>query len=212
MRVPISESMLLGHALAAMSHELKNVLAISGEGAGLMEDILEIAEEQNCSLPENMSKRFNKALLSIKEQVARGHRLTTDMNRLAHFPDTRLEPQLPLTDIGETAALAMRLTARRANQGKVAFQQPGTTGLSLPADPQLCLAAILALLEWALETAAPDSTLAAETIDGTTTLEFYGVDFPQTFTPDMEELAEAAGLEIRAENQRVRVTLTGSRT
>ncbi len=211
MRVDTLESMLLGRALAAMSHELKNVLAIAGEGAGLMEDILEIADEQNCSLPENMSKRFTKALDSIKDQVARGHCLTSDMNKVAHFPDTRLESGLPLVDIGETAALAMRLTARRANQGKVSFLQPAASGAGLPADPQLCLAALLALLEWALTTAAPESTLAAEVAPGMQSLEIFGVYFPKQFTSDVEELAKAAGLEIQAENERVRVTLTGSR-
>ncbi len=213
MQVHIQESMLLGRALAAMSHELKNVLAIIGEGAGLMDDIMEIAEEQGCALPDTMNKRFSKALKSIHEQVARGHRLTTDMNRLAHLPDTRLDADKPMVDLGEAANLAMRLTLRRASQGKVVFQHTAATDSPVSLDPQLCLAALLALLEWMLETAEPNSTISAVPVPGTPSLEFVGAQFPKYLNMDVEELAKEAGLEIilpKAGKQHVRVTPAGS--
>lgn len=212
MQAHILESMLLGRALAAMSHELKNVLAIVGEGAGLMEDLLEITGNQGCPLPDAVNERLAGTLLTISKQTARGHGLAADLNKLAHLPDSRLASRKPLVDLGETAALAMRLIARRAALGNVAFAQPAATGDSPAADPQLCLAAFLALLEWMLSTAEPGSVITAEALSETQGLEFSGARFPEEPADDLKELAEASGLEIRAGNQRVRITATGSRT
>ena len=209
MHTHIQESLLLGRAMAAQSHELKNVLAIIGEAAGLMTDLLDMHTSQGNALPEALANRLAKALGSIESQVARGHRLATDLNALAHLPDSRREGTRPGVDLGHIAMLAMRLTARAASQAKVELVAPKATETKIPADPQHCLTALLALLEWSLHGAPQDSRLEGRERSGEAVIELHGTPPLQTLPLDILTLTTSAGLALREENGSLCVHLKG---
>lgn len=77
------ELRFFGRVAASFTHELKNVLAIVKETAGLMEDLLAMTPEG--SFPHQ--PRFQRGVSTILEQVSRGVGLATRMNRFAHTPD-----------------------------------------------------------------------------------------------------------------------------
>jgi hypothetical protein len=93
-----------GRVAAGFTHELKNVLAIVKETAGLMEDLLAITPEG--SFPHQ--PRLQRTVTTILEQVARGVDLSSKMNRFAHSPDQSLA-QLDLNE----AAVHVSLLAER---------------------------------------------------------------------------------------------------
>lgn len=79
------EAAFMGRITAGVTHEMKNVLAIIKESAGLMEDILALSKDRDA--PE--SERFTRVISNIKQQVERGVDLATRLNAFAHSPDTR---------------------------------------------------------------------------------------------------------------------------
>ncbi len=80
------ELRFFGRVAASFTHELKNVLAIVKETAGLMEDLLAMTPQG--AFPHQ--PRFQRGVGTILEQVSRGVELATRMNRLAHSPDHSL--------------------------------------------------------------------------------------------------------------------------
>jgi hypothetical protein len=101
------EVRFFGRVAAGFTHELKNVLAIVKETAGLMEDLLAMT-------PEGAFKhqpRFQKAVTTILEQVMRGVELSTRMNRFAHSPD-HSTAQVDLNEIADQVCLLAERFAR----------------------------------------------------------------------------------------------------
>lgn len=82
------ELRFFGRVAAGFTHELKNVLAIVKETSGLMEDLLALTPEG--AFPHQ--PRFQRAVTTILQQVARGVELCTHMNRFAHSPDHSMAP------------------------------------------------------------------------------------------------------------------------
>ena len=77
------ETAFMGKLTAGATHELKNVLAIVGESAGLLEDLLHLPACREFSHRD----RFLKALASIRDQVRRGTHILTQLNKFAHGAD-----------------------------------------------------------------------------------------------------------------------------
>ncbi len=73
----------MGKITAGATHEMKNVLAIIKESAGLMEDLLNVGQEDSFPIRE----KFLKILSGIGDQVTRGVNLTNALNGFAHNPD-----------------------------------------------------------------------------------------------------------------------------
>ena len=94
-----------GKMTANLTHEVKNVLAIIQESAGLMEDITSI-----CPLAEQKyQEKFNHSMATIKQQLHRGIDLTSQFNRFAHTPD-HSRAELDLVDtVGQFCLLTGRL-------------------------------------------------------------------------------------------------------
>ncbi|WP_054693217.1 hypothetical protein [Desulfosarcina cetonica] len=109
-----------GEISASISHELKNVLAIVNENAGLLDDMVRMSEQGLCLAPE----RVSRAALSIIRQVARGDRIIKNMNRFAHSADLPRED----LDIREVVDFIPELTARwwpcRETRPRSACRQP----------------------------------------------------------------------------------------
>lgn len=98
------ESAFFGKITAGITHELKNVLAIIRESAGLMEDIISMSPDALTSYRD----KFQSALKKIDNQVVRGVELTDRLNKFAHSSDAPLAKIDLLTVIEQLVALSQR--------------------------------------------------------------------------------------------------------
>ena len=89
---------------ASVSHEIKNVLAIINENAGLLQDMLGMHEKGMPLSPERLSRLAQ----SIARQVSRGDGIVKGMNRFAHSADDAKEK----VDVGALVQFMTRLAGR----------------------------------------------------------------------------------------------------
>ena len=107
-----------GRISASISHELKNVLAIINENAGLLEDFAFMADRGKPIDPE----RLKSMAAAVQKQVSRADLILKNMNRFAHSSDESVTD----VDLGQLLELVIALTDRFAamQQVKVALQLP----------------------------------------------------------------------------------------
>ena len=74
----------IGKITAGVTHEVNNVLASIREISGLMTDILSITDEK--SFPRK--EKFQTSLEKIQNQVQRGVKLTSQLNKFSHLSDS----------------------------------------------------------------------------------------------------------------------------
>ena len=117
-----------GRISASISHEIKNVLAIVNENAGLLEDFTLMADRGKPIDPA----RLKMMAAAVKRQVARADEIIKNMNRFAHSIDQTTST----VDLDQTLELFIALTARfAAMRGvKVDLQLPASP-LSIPTAP-----------------------------------------------------------------------------
>jgi signal transduction histidine kinase len=96
----------LGKVMASISHEMRNVLATIYENAGLLEDLVALAERGRPLDPLRVRDLAGK----VKGQVRRGGDITERMSLLAHSSD---EPTAPV-NVGKTLELVISLGERIA--------------------------------------------------------------------------------------------------
>lgn len=94
-----------GRITASATHDLKNVLAIVNENAGLLEDLCALAERGQLT-PD----RLAHSCVRIREQIQRGNGIIKRLNDFSHTPDV----DSASVDLGEAVALAAGLSARFA--------------------------------------------------------------------------------------------------
>ncbi len=95
-----------GKMSASISHEIKNVLAVINESAGLIEDLSLRAEKGS---PVELG-RIKKQAGSILKQIRRADGIVQDMNKFAHAVDERVKK----IDLVESVALVIALSSRFA--------------------------------------------------------------------------------------------------
>lgn len=93
-----------GEMSASISHEMKNVLAIVNENAGLLNDMVQLSEQ---GMPL-AAERLAGMAQSISRQVQRGDRIVKRMNRFAHSADHPRES----VDVGDTLGLVNEVASR----------------------------------------------------------------------------------------------------
>ena len=134
-RIKRKEVAFFGRITAGVTHEIKNVLAIIQESAGLMEDVLEVAEDSAFAHKD----KFIKSLDRIRRQIQRGIDITTCLNRFAHSPD-----RTPVSlDLNETSQQMVLLASRFARLKNVALE-------TNPSDPPIVITSDPVSLEMAL--------------------------------------------------------------
>jgi len=129
-----------GRMSASISHEIKNVLAIINENAGLLEDFSLMADR---GVPID-SGRLKTMAEKVKLQISRADGIIKNMNRLAHSIDETIttvdlhsiDETITTVDLNQTIELVIALTARiAAMRGvKVDLQLPGSP-LTIPTAP-----------------------------------------------------------------------------
>jgi signal transduction histidine kinase len=110
-----------GKISASVSHEIKNVLAVIGENAGLLEDLASLAQKGQSIDPERLIG-LSKGVL---KQVQRADTIMKHLNKLAHSVDNCLAT----VELRELVELVAQLCARFASLKGVALEK------ILPADP-----------------------------------------------------------------------------
>ena len=104
------EAAFIAKITASTTHELRNVLAIVKESAGLIEDML-LAVDQRGSKKQDILKR---ALSRIESQVNRGAEIMANLNRFAHSLD-ETEDRIDLNRDVEQIAFLCQSFARQKN-------------------------------------------------------------------------------------------------
>lgn len=170
---PIGESGLrfFGKVSASISHEIKNVLAIINENAGLLEDLSFAAQRGAAIDPE----RLNRACQQFSKQIRRADGIIKNMNQFAHSVDQFAAP----VDLCNTTELVCNLAGRLAAMRKVTLQViPPHSPVVIDGNPFLLENLIWLVLEYALESTseALTLTLAPETNDSGTSLRITGID------------------------------------
>ena len=95
-----------GQISASISHEIKNVLAIINENAGLLEDFTLLADRGTPIDPA----RLKVMAAAVKKQIGRADDIIKNMNRFAHS----IDQTITTVDLDQTIELAIALTARFA--------------------------------------------------------------------------------------------------
>lgn len=96
---------------AAISHDIKNALAIINENAGLMDDFALMANQGVPIDPE----RLKTLAAMITKQVGRANEIATHISRLAHS----LDKPVAVVDLNETLRLLTTLTSRLSQMRNV---------------------------------------------------------------------------------------------
>ena len=188
-----------GKVSASIAHELKNVLAIINENAGLLEDLSYAAQRGSAIDPE----RLNRACLQFTKQINRADGIMKNMSRFAHSVD-QFDAQV---DLHELAGLVANLAGRLAAMRKITIEvkQP-MSPLAFSGNPFLLQNLLWLCLEFAFTATAAGGTLRlnpAKDAAGTT-LRIGGIDnLDDTFVSRMpagsEDLLVALGATLSAE-------------
>lgn len=140
---PASGVQFFGKISAAVSHDLKNVLAIINEKAGLLEDFCLMAQRGKPIDPE----RIDAVTAQVKGQVRRADKIIREFNRFAHTTDHPVASVDLNACIANLVQLAQRLIAGLAVRVAV---QPNPGPVMVNTRPLLAQALIWSGIQWAV--------------------------------------------------------------
>ncbi|MDY6850751.1 MAG: sensor histidine kinase [Thermodesulfobacteriota bacterium] len=147
---------------ASISHEIKNVLAIINETAGLLEDTTLMAEKGKPVDPERIKTLAGK----IMNQVQRADGVVKNMNKFAHGIDETFK----VVDIGKTLEFVAALAARFASmRGVVLETELPARPVTINTSPFVLQNLIWLCLDFAMDAAGEGkivTLIAEETKDG----------------------------------------------
>jgi C4-dicarboxylate-specific signal transduction histidine kinase len=185
------EAAFIGKITASATHELRNVLAIVKESAGLIEDIVEASGQHGSPNAD----RLMRAVSRIRDQVKRGADLITSLNGFAHSLDHAEEE----VDLNQAVQQVSFLCQRRANQKRQFVEpHPGDEDLGVVLSHLRLQMAICAAVECCLEQLPERATVTVHACwqNGQPSLEFNGavageaVSLTPTETASWNRLAE----------------------
>lgn len=141
-----------GTVTASISHEIKNRMAIINEQAGLLEDLVLMAER---GTPIDM-ERLRRLSRSVKDQVRQGDDIIRNMNRFAHSVDT----PLGTFEVKSLLELTAQLAARKASmKGVTLAVDSDSPEAVLTTIPFSLINLIWLLIEAAAGTSAPGGAI-----------------------------------------------------
>ena len=196
-----------GKVSASIAHEIKNVLAIINENAGLLEDLTFAAQKGTAIDPD----RLNRVCLQFNKQILRADEILKNMSRFAHSVD-RFEAQV---DLHELAVLVGNLAGRPAAMRKLLIVvEPPATPIIAKSNPFLVQNLIWLCLESAFGATKEGGTLrlAAERNDGRTGLRIGGLDamtedFSAQLPVGFADLLDAIGAKMIVDSVKKDLTL-----
>jgi signal transduction histidine kinase len=141
-----------GKMTASISHEIKNVLAIINENAGLLEDLALMADggaEIDPQRLQNMSS-------AVMKQVRRADAIMKNMNRLAHSVDESIKT----IEINDLLELLVALSNRFASTRGVGIQLKRTESpLKLRTAPFFFMNLLWLCLDFAMDAAGEEKSV-----------------------------------------------------
>jgi signal transduction histidine kinase len=138
-----------GMISASISHELKNVLAIISESAGLMEDLLLLAQKGGRLDLE----RFQAVCQKVRRQTQRADGIIKNMNRFSHSVDQAVQR----IDLNETVLLVKALSDRLAAMRGVSLEETNAgDAVWVTTNPFFLARQVWACLDFAMSNAAPE--------------------------------------------------------
>ena len=108
------EIKFIGKITAGVTHEVNNVLASIREISGLMTDILSVIDDK--SFPHK--EKFQTSLQKIQNQIERGVKLTSQLNKFSHLPDNEISE----VNLNELIDHLIFLTERFARLKNISLQ------------------------------------------------------------------------------------------
>jgi signal transduction histidine kinase len=163
------EAAFLAAMTGSATHEVRNVLAIIKESAGLVEDMLHVFAKKGTLDPEKIYRAVDR----IDVQVKRGADLLTNLNRLSHT----LDSEQALVELNHEVEQAVFLSQRFARKkGHRVVAQPSESETRVTVHPLHLHMAFFSAMECCME-ALPDGaaiTLSVDVRDGCPLVEFSG--------------------------------------
>lgn len=185
-----------GKVSASISHELKNVLAIINENAGLLEDLTFAAQRGKAIDPERLSRTAQNFL----KQIHRADEILKNMSRFAHS----IDQFNALVNLQELTELVVNLAGRPAAMRKISLaMNTPVEPISLETNPFLLENFLWLCLEFALSatSAGLTLTLTLEKSAFGACLRITGIDrldeaFPAQMPAGHENIAAALGARL----------------
>ena len=147
-----SELQFFGKMTASISHEIKNIMAIINESAGLLEDYNLMAEKGIPIDPERIQVISQRVIA----QIQRADGITANMNSLAHSVD---EFQRSV-GIKETLELAVGLAQRFADMRSITLKlQPSSDASAVITSPFHLQNLIWQMLDFAMDVSGDGKTV-----------------------------------------------------
>ena len=138
-----------GKMTASISHEIKNVLAIINENAGLLEDLVLMADGGAEIEPQRL-KNMSRAVM---KQVGRADGIMKNMNRLAHSVDESIK----IIDLNDLLELLVALSNRFASTRAVGIElKRNESPLKLRTAPFFLMNLLWLCLDFAMDAAGED--------------------------------------------------------
>ena len=141
-----------GKMSASISHEIKNILAIINENAGLLEDFTFLMDQGK---PVD-SERLKRLAQTLMKQVRRADLILKKMNRFAHSIDDPAKQ----VDLNEILELMTALADRLADMRSVRLdKRPAQNPVMLKTAPFHLLNLLWLTLDFAMGVAGDDKTV-----------------------------------------------------
>ena len=141
-----------GKMTASISHEIKNVMAIINESAGLLEDYGMMAEKGIPIDPEKLKVVSGR----VSKQIHRAEGIIKNMNSLAHSVDELHKS----VDLGETLKLSIGLAQRLADMKSVKLDlQPPRDIVTIITSPFHLLNILWQVLDFAMGASGEGKTV-----------------------------------------------------
>jgi signal transduction histidine kinase len=191
-----------GKMSASMSHEIKNVLAVINENAGLLQDFVYMHEKGVPIDPEQL-KGLSQMII---KQVRRADSIMKNMNKFAHSTDQQIKAE----NLNDILDIVIKLASRLASMREVSLEKPPSNEpINIKTSPFLLENLIWLCLDFAIDSVGQDKTvrvLAKKTDNGAqitfSQLNCMSRPAPEEF-PDkrIEALLSALHAEIKVDSQ-----------
>ena len=145
-----------GTVSASISHEIKNVLSIMNETAGLLQDLVRMAGRGGPMDPDRLGRLAD----SMGMQIRRADGIVKNLNRFAHSADE----SVTRVDLGDLTGFVLGLCAREAFMRNVTLAfEPDSKPLPITTNPFVLETLLWRCLEAAMEAGGEGSVVEIRT-------------------------------------------------
>ncbi len=194
-----------GQVNASISHELKNIMAIISETAGLLNDITDMASDGK---PMD-AELLQSSTRSIMEEIHRGFKTIRQMNRFAHCVDTPVE-SVSLADLLD---MVIHIAGYLAYSGKPRLCLLKTEKETVVTSPLILAEVVYRALTFSYRNSGPDGKIdieisqQSESMWRITIYGFYIKSFQVFPDAHLKQTAESIGVKIQCDRFNNRLDL-----